>query len=248
MAPRLRLALLALAFAGAPAAAQEREANAAAESPPAGIGRLFLELQTLQDDVRRLQGIVEEQNHRIERLTREQRERYVELDERLMALERSGAPDDAGSASVIGQPAAPVGAAAPRTEQAAYDAAYDLVKGAGDLPASDRQAVYEEALTMFAALIARYPNGEYAPNAFYWSGEIHLYAERLELARQAFVQAATLFGDHAKVPDALYKLGVVYHRLADDATALRYLDQVADRYPDHTAAGLARSTAAELRR
>ena len=244
MAPRLPLALLALAYAGAPAAAGKWEADAAADTPATGIGRLFLELQTLQDDVRRLQGIVEEQNHRIERLTREQRERYVELDERLMALERSGMP---GDADLTGQPTVPIGAAAPRTERSAYNAAYDLVKGAGDLPASERQAAYEQALALFATLIAQYPNGEYAPNAFYWSGEIHLYAEQLELARQAFVQAATLFGDHAKVPDALYKLGVVYHRLADDATALRYLDQVADRYPDHAAAGLARSYAAELR-
>ena len=218
----------------APAAAEEAD----------GLATLYYQLQLLQDDVRRLQGIVEEQNHRLDRLVQDQRDRYIELDRRLVELGTPAAPaDSAAGATPTGFGTSP-GAT---TEAGAYNAAFAVVKGASNLVPSERLAAYAEALTAFQALIAQYPAGEFTPNAYYWSGEIHLYTEALELARQAFVQVVTLFADHAKVPDALYKLGVVYHRLGDNQRALQYLDRVAAEHPSHTAADLARNYAAELR-
>lgn len=242
-----------LAFADASLAAApvvESEARAASEAPaaaaaanddgqPAGINALYYQLQLLQDDVRRLQGIVEEQNHRIERLAQEQRERYIELDQRLLELGSPPAPADAGP----GEP----DAASPGTELDAYNAAFAVVKEAGALVPSERALAYQRALGLFDALILDYPAGEFTANAYYWKGEIHLYTDDLELARQAFVQVVHLFGDHPKVPDALYKLGVVYHRLGENQRALEYLDRVVAEHPQHTAAGLAQSYAAELR-
>jgi len=210
------------------------------DGPPAGINALYYQLQLLQDDVRRLQGIVEEQNHRIERLAQEQRERYIELDQRLLELGTSPpASADAGP----GEP----DAAPPGTELDAYNAAFAVVKEAGALVPSERTLAYQRALGLFDALILDYPAGEFTANAYYWKGEIHLYTDDLELARQAFVQVVHLFGDHPKVPDALYKLGVVYHRLGENQRALEYLDRVVAEHPQHTAAGLAQSYAAELR-
>ncbi len=69
----------------------------------------------------------------------------------------------------------------------------------------------------------------------------------LENARQHFVQIVTLYPDHSKVPDALYKLGTVYHQLGNVSRALDYLDRVISTYPTATAAGLARSYSNELR-
>ena len=213
----------------------------------AGIGTLFYQLQILQDEVRRLQGIVEEQNYRIERLVREQRERYIELDQRLLAL-RPGAAQPPGE----GGPDAP-GADAPTVPGAAsvqgeaYNRAYAVMAQGRQLPPSERQAQYQRALTMFKAVIQDHPDGEFTPNAFYWIGELYLAMDVLEEARQAFAQVTNLYAEHAKMPDSLYKLGVTYHRLGDNVRALRYLDRVADEYPGSAQAGLARSYAAELR-
>ena len=55
-----------------------------------------------------------------------------------------------------------------------------------------------------------------------------------------------LYPDHQKVPDALYKLGVVYHRLGDVNRAREYLTQVRRQYPQSSAAGLAKTYLAEL--
>ena len=211
------------------------------EQPGDGITTLFYQLQVLQDEVRRLQGIVEEQNYRIERLVQEQRKRYVELDERLLALTGAN-PQQPGEESPVAT--SPL---APSTEREAYNAAISVVKNAAGQPPSERREAYLRALTMFDALVREFPNGEFTANAYYWMGEAQLYLEELELARQAFVQVVNLFGDHAKVPDALYKLGVVYHQLNDLSGALHYLDRAIAEFPDHTAARLAESYAAELR-
>ncbi len=208
-----------------------------------GIAALYYQLQILEDDVRRLQGIVEEQNYRIERLTQEQRERYIELDRRLVEL---GTPptgdlgDGTPNASDDGSLAVP-------TERSVYNAAYGIVKDAGSLPPSERRAAYMEALTRFDRLIATFPDSQLVANAYYWTGEIRLYTDEPELARQAFMQVITLYGNHDKVPDALYKLGVVYHRLGENNRALQYLDRVIAEHPAHAAASLAQSYAAELR-
>ena len=210
-----------------------------------GIGTLFHQLQILQDEVRRLQGVIEEQNYRIERLVGEQRERYIELDQRLLAL-RPGAARPPG-ATASGVPEAATPAAAPAAQSDAYNRAFAIVTQARQLPPSERAPEYARALVLFGALIADHPDGEFVPNAYYWTGELHLATDDLEQARQAFAQVANLYGDHAKAPDALYKLGVTYHRLGDNILALQYLDRVVDEYAGHTSADLARSYAAELR-
>jgi len=211
-----------------------------------GIGTLFYQLQILQDEVRRLQGIVEEQNYRIERLVREQRERYIELDQRLLALRPDAAkPPGADGDGADGGVSTVPGAVSVQGE--AYNRAYAVVAEAWQLPPSERATEYQRALTMFDAVIRDDPDGQFTPNAYYWMGELYLATDALEEARQSFAQVANLYAEHAKMPDALYKLGVTYHRLGDNVRALEYLDRVTDEYPDSAQAGLARSYAAELR-
>lgn len=224
----------------------ERVDAADDEDDAGGLATLFYQLQTLQEEVRDLQGLVEEQNHRIERMEREQRERYIDVDQRLLAL-RGGAAPEAGNAVDAPGTAPALGALPASGEADAYNSAFQIIQNARALVPSERSAEYQRAIDGFTALIADYPNGTYTPNAFYWIGELQISNNELELARQAFVQVVTLYPDHPKTPDALYKLGVTYHRLEDAARALEHLDRVIDEFPNHTAAGLATRYAAELR-
>ncbi len=231
-----------------PGATSQADPEESAADRAAGIGPLFYQLQILQDEVRRLQGIVEEQNYRIERLVREQRERYIELDQRLLALRPDAAqppgedgPDGPGGGASTTLP----GAVSVQGE--AYNRAYAVMAEGRRLPPSERATQYQRALTLFEAVIQDHPDGEFTPNAYYWTGELYLAMDVLEEARQAFAQVTNLYADHAKMPDSLYKLGVTYHRLGDNVRALQYLDRVTDEYPGSAQAGLARSYAAELR-
>lgn len=242
-----------IACGQAPVVEADREPTQAGTSAPApvpapaadvdgSVATLFHQIQMLQDELRYLQGVIEEQGHRIDRLTREQRDRYIDLDQRLLQL-RGGGAAEAPAAAGPPRPAAD----GEESEEQAYKAAFDAMKTAREQPPAERDAAFAQALMLFDALIAAHPNGALTANAFYWRGEIELSRGNLEPARQAFAQLLLMFADHAKVPDALYKLGVVHHRLGEEGTALGHLDRVVAEYPEHSAARLARAYAAELR-
>ena len=266
--------LVAGASAAGPASAQEATAGgeprtatgapaptAAPPGPDRRLSELFYQIQVLQQEVQELRGLVEEQAYQLNRLARDQKEQYMDLDRRVAGLSGGGtvapsaamggsppaasapavsrpgtgssAPSEAGSTVVTGQP----GSANTVPEREAYQRAFDLMK--------TRQ--FEESVTAFNRLIVDYPNGQYTPNAFYWLGELHLAQQNTEQARQSFMQVVNLYPDHPKVPDTLYKLGVAYHRLGDTTRANEYFDQVQQRFPQSTAAGLAASYQQELR-
>ncbi|MEE4361590.1 MAG: tol-pal system protein YbgF [Pseudomonadales bacterium] len=197
---------------------------------------LFAQVQQLRQEVMTLRGTVEAQQYTIERMEREQRERYLDLDNRVARLTGSlasgglaTAPSSTGAAD--GAASALGGGAATGDERGAYERAFALT----------REKRFDEAAAAFRAFIDDYPSGGYVPNAWYWLGEIYLAQETpsLEDARQAFVQVVQLWPDHPKVPDALYKLGVVYDRLGEPSQARTYLERVRDTHPGSPAARLA---------
>ena len=210
---------------------------------------LFYQIQLLQEEVASLRGLLEEQNFRIERMGREQASRYADLDKRLYEI-RGG-----DSGLLVHQRQTENGEqpiAGPKTEEQSYRSAFELI----------REKRFNDAVTALNSFIVDYPNGQFTPNAFYWLGEVYLVRyqnqiasstaenngmDDLENARQHFVQIVTLYPDHNKVPDALYKLGTVYHQLGNINRALDYLNRVISTYPTATAAGLARSYSNELR-
>ncbi len=248
-------AMLLLAAGAALAQVPVTESAPATQSVDgARLSELFRHLQTLQREVRELRGLVEEQTHQIERLTKQQQQQYIDLDRRLLAL-RGAAPETVAAGGTAAQPpqpipvrpspvrpvssrpTAPANSAAP-SERSAYDAAFSLM----------RERQFPEALQAFNQLIQGYPNGQFTPNAFYWVGELHLAMDDVELARQSFSQVLSLYPDHHKAIDSLYKLGDVYHRLQDPERSLEYLNRVIADHPDSSAAGLARELKAELAR
>lgn len=227
---------------GAPAGAPVTVSPAApASGQNPNLGKLVLQIQQLQQDVMRLNGIVEEQAHELRKLKEQSLERYVDLDKRLSAV--------AGGATVVaggtGSSPAVAPASKPHTgtaaeqpgEGEAYRAAYALVRG----------QQFDQAVQAFHQFLRDFPDGRYAPNAHYWLGELYLVAQPqdLEASRQSFTLLVTQYPDNPKVPDALYKLGKVHFLKGNREKAREYLDGVAKGYPDSSAARLARDFIAE---
>jgi TolA-binding protein len=90
-------------------------------------------------------------------------------------------------------------------------------------------------------VIEHYPIGVYAPNAYYWIGEVHAAKPEpdYEAARQALVQVIKSYPDSNKVPDAAFKLGKVYHLMGDCQRAKASLSDVAKTYSTKSAGKLA---------
>jgi tol-pal system protein YbgF len=215
--------------------------TAAPAAPPSGgqvssqnLANLFSQLQQLQQEVMRLNGRVEEQANELRKLKEQSLERYVDIDKRLSTIgtgaasgvtaPRAGASADRPAVS----PPAPVagsqgsaGAEQPG-EAEAYRAAYALVQA----------QKFDQAIAAFRQFQLDYPAGKYAPNAYYWLGELYLVVEPadLESSRQSFMMLLTQYPGNSKVPDALYKLGKVQFLKGNPEKAREYLDRVIAEY------------------
>jgi len=247
----MRGPLLAAALLGCAGALA---APAPASGPTSQNAELFYQIQTLQQEVAQLRGLVEELTHQVNRLAADQQNQYRDLDGRIVALRSGAAPAAvapagpaapggaaAGAPAVVPAPGAAAGQAATATPAAAgdreaYSAAFELM----------RARKFPEATAAFNRFVRDYPNSEFTANSFYWLGELYLAQDNLEQARQSFTQVLNLYPDSQKVPDALYKLGVVQHRLGDVARAREFLNRAVSQYPGSSAAALAQTYLSEL--
>jgi tol-pal system protein YbgF len=233
----------------APATTTRTTAPAAAGATPgpadAGAANLLYQVQQLQQEVMRLNGLVEEQAFEIRTLKQQSLERYVDLDRRVSALSGGAAATGAaaaggsapgsaagGLAVGSGATAGSGGGAAQPGEADAYRAAYALV----------RSQQFDQAVTAFNEFLESYPAGKFAPNAHYWLGELYLVITPPdpELARQSFMLLVDQYPDNAKVPDALYKLGRVQFMKGNRDRSREFLDRVISEHGDTSAARLAR--------
>ncbi|RTE65640.1 tol-pal system protein YbgF [Amphritea opalescens] len=194
-------------------------------------------LQQLQEEVRSLRGMVEQQQYQLRQMEQQQRDRYRDLDRRI-AAGQSSTPSTSSSLPETGEPAStsssttqplPAPDSTP-TDAQAYQQAFGLV----------RQKDFPAALDAFDKFIELYPNSARLPNAYYWVGEVNLAEQKLAPAKAAFEQVLQTFPQHRKAADASYKLGVIYHQMGEQAKAKEMFNNTISRYPESSAANLAR--------
>ena len=206
-------------------------------------GSLFVQVQRLAEEVRRLNGVVEEQAYQIKTLQQQSLERYMDIDRRLAggaSTITTQAQSQVGAQDASSSPVAPPDSVTPVTdaqEEPAYLAARQLVY--------DRK--FDDAVVAFNDFLLDYPNGAYAPNAHYWLGELYLVLEQpnLELSRQAFQLLLDLYPKHNKVPDASFKLATVYFAKGNTERAKTLLEAVISTYPKQPVAELAKKFLAD---
>nr|WP_314490538.1 tol-pal system protein YbgF [uncultured Pseudomonas sp.] len=216
-------------------------AGAGASAPASAQGQLFMQLQQMQDQISRQQGIIEELQNDVARMKQEGLERYQDLDQRINSAAQAPSSNNssAGSAPAAGTASGDSGASAkptpssepgdPAKEKLYYDAAFDLIK----------QKDFNKASQAFGAFLRKYPNSQYAGNAQYWLGEVNLAKGDLQGASQAFAKVGQQYPKHSKVPDSLYKLADVERRLGHTDKVKGILQQVVSQYPGTSAAQLA---------
>lgn len=248
-APAAPAVAAATPAAGIPAS-QPVAQQAPSQDQNQNLGMLFMQIQQLQQQVMQLNGRIEEQANELRTLREQSLQRYVDLDKRISGAAEGGAvaaapgavnaPAEEDASLVIGPAVAgtaPV--AAQPGEDEAYRAAYSLVQA----------QKFDQAVQAFQKFQRDYPAGKYAPNAYYWLGELYLVIQPpdLESSRQSFAMLLSQYPDNSKAPDALYKLGKVQYMKGNREKAKEYLDQVISRYgtTNSSAVKLARDFLAE---
>jgi len=137
---------------------------------------------------------------------------------------------------------APTISAAPTTfdpadEQRVYQAAFDLLKAGR----------YEQATQSFTEFLHKYPNGEYSDNAQYWLAEAYYVERKFEPALKQFEGLVATHPESQKLTHALLKIGYINDELGRRDEAERVLNDLITRFPQSTAAGLARKRLQRIR-
>ena len=212
--------------------------------------QMFDFVEQLQLELRKLRGQVEELNYSLERLKQDQKQRYLDLDRRIVSLSNQPLPaNEAPSTGVASQViqvkdtnsqisnATPVEQTVvvqevydPEMEKANYKAAFALI----------RERQYDASIVALLAFVEDFPQGALVGNAHYWLGEVYMVQGDASLAAQSFEHVITQFPKHRKIPDALYKAGVAYQNIGDMGKANEALQRVLSEFPESSAARLAR--------
>lgn len=221
---------------------------------------LYNQLETLQQEVQTLRGLVEEQAYLIKRLESESKERYLDLDGRLTGLTAGAtgttAPAAAGAVTapgaVVDTPTGDVRTSVPFNpvlQAAAEPQATSQESVIPSLPIDDlsEQDLYRTALNMlleegkaadavvlFQSYLERYPAGRLLPNTLYWQGEAMILVAQYPQARDAFTRVLSEFPEDPKAAGAMLKLGVVHNLMGDRTLAEQTWRDLSVKYPDNT--------------
>ena len=259
----LMASLVLAIFVSAPAAAQMEDRQAMMD--------LVMQIQQLQDEVRMLRGMLEEQTMELENLSNRQRDQYLDLDQRITAL-RGASPGrplvttgsvTANTSGVVNTtrqdrpvvrndvpdvrpeldtPSSVTGIATPDTQAREVIASPEDEKTSYDQAfQSLKDLKYADAAEQFQGFLQRYPNSEYADNAQYWLGESYYVTRNYDIALEAFQGLLSKYPDSPKVADGLLQIGYTHYDLKQWDQARAALVQVQEQYPDTTLARLAGS-------
>ena len=217
-----------------------------------GLVDLSLKVESLQSELQRLQGQNEEQLHALQELKQRQRDLYIDIDRRLLQLERNapagGAAAGAAAGSAIGQAggsaAQPATSAATTTaptvlegEQEAYQEAFNLL----------RELRYDKATVAFRDFLKNYPNGRYAHIAQYWLGEASYAQGDFKQAIQDYRMLIDNYPNSPKLAEAMLKIGYSEYELKNTKAAQASLERLIQTYPGTTEAGQAQNLLKKIR-
>lgn len=221
--------------------------------------KLLNQIEAMQQEIRELRGKLEEQQNSVQMLNQKQDKLYINLDSRINNLPSGNADtaapnvnsSAANPAPVVqstmqsneakdipeptfnsNAPIAPVSAVEQTgtSEKSLYDVANALVQ----------QRKYAEAIIEYKDLLWQFPEGVYAPHAYYWLGELYSIqwqANRqdknlLNQAKEAFTTLTSRYQGQERAGDALLKLGLLEMEQDHFAVAKDLLQQVIAKYPN----------------
>jgi tol-pal system protein YbgF len=205
----------------------------------------------LRDDMRQLRGEVERLRYDFDQAQRRAREQYLDLDRRLQRFEGPGGgqPPVGARVEASGTVTTPGLTRSPQTSIDGTPPPVTISQGSGASPEEEgayltafdalKNGKYDEAIRGFRALLEKWPQGRFADNALYWSGEAYYVKRDYNSALAAFQAVLERFPNSPKGPDAMLKLGLTQIELKQEAQGRATLQRLVETYPQSNAARLA---------
>jgi len=199
-----------------------------------GLVDLLIRLENLQKEMQDLRGEVELQSHTLESIKKRQRDLYVDIDRRLLKIERGATMSSPPAADTAGSAKSDKDAA---REQDSYQKAFDLL----------RELRYDKAIIAFRDFLREFPDGRYAHIAQYWMGEANYAQRKYRSAIKDYKALISRYPQTPKLAEAMLKIGYGYYELKDYKNASKSLESLIQTYPDTTEAGQARNLLKQIK-
>lgn len=200
-----------------------------------GISEMLGEVNQMKEDMRRLEGRIEETGRKASeamRATDDQSHQVETLSNRLSNIEKVPLPEKIGTSPVVGMEEMPL-----LSPTEAYTLAYnDYLRGNYDL-----------AILGLQNFLSQYPNSTQVPQALYWIGQSHYSKSAYAEAIPFFEQVETRFPQHDTTPNAILKIGISYVELSKIDLAKTALQKVVDKFPQSNEASLAKDKLENLK-
>lgn len=218
-------------------------------------GEFQFQITNLQNEIRDLRGINEEQSYQIEQLTKRQRDLFRELDaiklgettintnndvttnQRVADQTREPQPPLTTDTGGVTQPL-PQENASDEDIRKAYDSIFPLV----------RNKQFDEAIARYQQFINNYPTSDYVPNARYWLAQIYSVQGNSTEAEREYRIVAEEYPQSSKAADAFLKLGQLYEGIRDYEQAKAMYERILSDYAGTNTARFAQQRLDNLNR
>ena len=182
---------------------------------------LYQKIEALEKEIQDLRNLLEENSILVDRSLELQQQRYLDLDARILELSKLDSSEMViNEAQVLDQ---------------INEVEVDLYKQALSLFEESR---FAEALEIFSDIIISFPEGNFAPDAYFWSGELFLAQEMYEDAKLSYQNVADQFPNHPRSPDSLFKIAEIYRLQGQQDKAESTYNNVIENFPDTGASQL----------
>lgn len=241
-----------------------------------GLVDIMVRVESIQAELQRLVGEIELQKHSLEGIKKRQRDLYLDIDRRLLQLERrSGTSTDSRSrlspaapmtqkTEVTTRPMAPKQVAKVMKTEPVKPAASVKVPVAvkmneakSDLKSEQvayqnafdlmRSLRYDKATIAFRQFLNDYPDGRYAHIAQYWVAETSYQTRKFDVAVKDYEDLINKYPKSPKRADALLKIGYSQFELKAFDKSKAVLEKLIQTYPGTTEAGQAQNLLQKIR-
>jgi len=189
------------------------------------LGDMQNHIDTLNQEIARLKGELEEANHHIEATQQRQKDLYGDTDARLRKLEGG----DAAAATTTAPDATAAAASAATATPNKNTQEYQLLELANGL---SREAKHKDAYNAYDKFLKDYPDSALAPEAKYGLGYTQFALKNYKSAIITQQKVIDLHPDSPKVPDAMLNKANSQIQLGQVANAKKTLRDLIAKFPE----------------
>lgn len=196
---------------------------------------LLTQIESLNQELRRLRGQNEELEHNLLDAKNRQKDFYVDLDTRMRHFEAAEAATQSSAAQKVTEKVVVEESAA--VESSAYEVVYAYYKAAN----------YQKVLESSRDFIKKYPDSSRLPNVHYLMGDAYFSLDDYKKSIASYQVVVSQFETSSNVPDAWLNIAACQQQLKDIPAAKKTLKLLVSKYPDSKAAKKAKQRLTALK-